>query len=74
MSSIPGDFTRPADDSRNVAHPATRLSRRAKWDLALWLGGAVYVFLMLALSLNAPLLSILFVAAAGYQLVVGRNR
>ena len=74
MSSVPTDFPQTPAASRNAVHTANRLSRRAKWDLALGFGGAIYIFLTLALSLNAPLLSILFVAAAAYELVAGRNR
>jgi hypothetical protein len=58
----------------HLVHAVTRLSRRAKWDLALGFAGVVYIVLTLALSLNAPLLSFLFVALAGYELFAGRNR
>ena len=42
-----------------------RLSRRAKWDLVLGVSGVIYVALTLSLSLDSPLLSLLFIALAG---------
>lgn len=59
---------------RNVKSPANAahgLSRRAKWELVLGLSGLIYVVLTFSLSLDSPLLSILFIALAGY-LVSGR--
>jgi len=50
------------------------LSRRAKWDIALGLFGMIYIIVTLILSLNAPLLSILFVGLATYELVAGHHR
>jgi hypothetical protein len=53
--------------------PAT-WSRRAKWELVLGLSGLVYVVLILALSLDSPFLSMLFIALAGYDLLINRGR
>ena len=68
------DVPRTYVDARSPARSAGRLSRRAKWNLALGISGLIYVALTLMLSLNAPLLSILFIGLAGYELVTGRNR
>jgi len=68
------DFPQTHGDPRNPARSASRFSRRAKWNLALGISGLIYVALTLMLSLNAPLLSILFIGLAGYELVTGRNR
>ena len=50
-----------------------RLSRRAKWELALGISGLIYVALTLMLSLESPILSVLFIVLAGYGLVTGRG-
>jgi hypothetical protein len=73
MSSLPTISPQAQDGSPNFARSAHRVSRRAKWELALGLAGAVYIVLTLVLSLNAPLLSILFIALAVYELVAARN-
>jgi len=51
-----------------------RLSRRAKWDLALAISGFAYVVLTLTLSLSAPVFSLLFLTLAGRELIVRRDR
>jgi hypothetical protein len=50
-----------------------RFSRRTKLDIALGVSGVIYVALTLAWSLDAPLVSLLFVGLAGYELVAGRS-
>jgi len=50
------------------------LSRRARWELVLGISGLAYVVLTLSLSLDSPLLSLLFIALAGYELVAVRGR
>jgi len=71
MSSVPHDFP-PLP--QGIAPPRKGISRRAKWDLALALGGVVYILLTLALNLNTPLVSILFIALAVRELMAGRER
>ena len=68
------DFPQGRDMFRSSYRSTSRLSRRDKWDLALGISGLVYIALTLALSLDAPFLSVLFVGLAGYELVTGRNR
>jgi hypothetical protein len=57
---------------RSFDHSTHSLSRRAKWELVLGLSGLIYVVLTLSLTLDSPLLSILFIALVGYDLVSGR--
>jgi len=52
----------------------SRFSRRTKWDIALGVSGVIYVAFTLVWSLNAPLLSLLYVALVGHELVAGRHR
>lgn len=73
MSSVPRDLAQlPCDPG--FAPPRKRLSRRAKWDLTLVLAGVMYILLTLALSLNAPLFSLLFIALVVREWVSGRER
>jgi hypothetical protein len=58
----------------NSVSSSHRLSRRAKWDLAVAIWGLAYVTLVLTLNLSSPLLSVVFVAVAGYELFAGRVR
>ncbi len=50
-------------------HLMRRLSRSGKWQGALALSGLVYVALILIVNLSSPVLSIMFVVLAGYQLI-----
>jgi hypothetical protein len=58
----------------NLAERRRHLSRRAKWELGLAAAGLLYIALTLALSLNSPVLSVLFIGMASYFLVTGRQR
>jgi len=51
-----------------------RLRRGGIGDLVVGLSGLVYIVLTLALSLDAPVFSVLFIAVAGYQLFAGRGQ
>ena len=73
MSSVPHDFNQLPFDP-GFAPPRKRLSRRAKWDLALVLAGVGYIMVTLAMSLDAPLLSILFIALVVREWISGRER
>jgi len=63
----------PSNESRSSGHAPHRLSRRAKWELALGISGVIYVVLTLSLSLDSPIFSILFIALVGYDLLIGRG-
>jgi hypothetical protein len=74
MHRTPGDFPEARANTDAHAQSCWRLSRRAKWDLVVGVSGVIYVALTLWLSLDSPLLSLLFIALAGYDLLAGRNR
>lgn len=73
MTGLGSGLAQTSSDSRS-SRPVSRLSRRAKLDIALGLSGLIYIIVTLILSLNAPLLSILFIGLAGYELVAGHHR
>ncbi|MBS1854440.1 MAG: hypothetical protein JST11_03665 [Acidobacteria bacterium] len=50
-----------------------RLSRRAKWDLAVGIAGLTFVLSTLLWTLSSPALSVLFVLLAGYELLAGHR-
>lgn len=62
------------DAPGSLADQRRHLPRRAKWELALVIGGLIYIAATLALSLSSPVLSVLFVGMAGYSLATGRQR
>lgn len=73
MSSATESVAPAQEHAVRPAASPRRLSRRAIWDLALALGGLVYVVLILWLSLDTPLFSLLFVSLAAHQLFSRRG-
>lgn len=73
MSTATETLPAAAGHAAPPAAPARRFSWRTRWDLALAFGGLLYVVLILWLSLDTPLLSLLFVALAAHQLFSRRG-
>jgi hypothetical protein len=44
-------------------------SRRAVWDLTIWVAALVYIALVLWLNLDTPLVGLLLIGLAVYELI-----
>jgi fatty acid desaturase len=73
MSPVTESLPAAREQAAPQAAPTPRLNRRAIWDLLLAIAGLVYVVLILWLSLDTPLFSLLFVSLAAHQLFCRRG-
>lgn len=57
-----------------AGQPSQSTNKRAMWDWAIWIAGAVYLAMVLFLNLYSPAFGVVLIILAGYEVIEPRFR